>query len=450
MPGFQHPNPLDRMFFAGDYAMRRLGLPGSVAYLQLAFEGRLDPVRLQTALRQTYARYPVLAARYEHPWHTPWPCWRLGALTAVDAVHVHHFTGDSEAGIEIRAHALFNAPHFAERTPPFELHVLQGGAHGDTLLVRWPHALMDGRGALLVLDALSTCYTEGTPPPGPAQPDAARRDFAALLAAVPPATQLRWALDCLHGERHPTRVLRLAQTPLRRPLGSMHYRLRSVADEAWQQVAENARRTGLDARLSDFIRATAVAALDQVLNPSTHDHPIYTLGAFVDHRRQRPGAVCWNLTGALPLQVPAAWAQDRPRVAAHLRRQMTDHARAQTSLRHYATLRLTMQPPRTFVGAAIRAGFGGRAVAFQRSLLPSLPLGILPAFGDAPATLFGLPVRAFHGFRTVPPEHGFSLDVAIGGGQLNIAGACLAGRVPVPLLEQLMDRFVALLLTAPH
>lgn len=449
MPGFQHPNPLDRMFFAGDYAMRRLGLPGSVAYLRFAFEGRLDPVRLQTALRQTYARYPVLAARCEQPWHVAWPRWRLGALAAVDAVHVQRFTGDPAAGAAAWAHALFNAPHAADRTPPFDLHVVQGGAHGDTLFVRWPHALMDGRGALLVLDALSTCYTAGTLPPGPAQPDATRRDFAALLAGVPLATQLRWALDCLHGEHHPPRVLRLAQAPLRRPLGPMHCRLRSVADEAWQQVVENAQRAGPDVRLSDFIRASAVAALDQVLQPSKRDHPVYTLGAFVDHRRQRPGAVCWNLTGALPLQVPAAWALDRPRIARHLRRQMTDHARAQTSLRHYATLRLTMQPPRTFVGAAIRAGFGGRAVAFQRSLLPSLPLGILPAFGAGSAILFGLPVRAFHGFRTVPPEHGFSLDVAIGGGQLNIAGACLAGRVPVPRLEQLMDRFVALLLAPP-
>lgn len=449
MVGFQHPNPLDRMFFAGDYAMRRLGLPGSVAYLQFALAGRLDPVRLQAALRQIYALYPVLAARYEHPGYVPWPRWRLGALAAIDAVHVHRVAGNSEDGRDTTAQALFNARCSAEHTPPFELHVLRDATDGDTLLVRWPHALMDGRGALLVLDVLSTCYTHGMLPAAPAQPDAARRDFAALLVGVPSVTQMRWALGCLRGERRATRVLRLAPTPLRMPLGPMHYRLRSIGGEAWLQLVENARRAGPDVRLSDFIRASAVAALDQVLRPSIADRPTYTLGAFVDHRRQRPGAVCWNLTGALPLQVPAAWAQDRPRVAAHLRLQMVDHARAQTSLRQYAALRLIMQPPRTLVGAAIRAGFGGHATAFQRSLLPSLPLGILPAFGDDGATLFGLRARAFYGFRTVPPEHGFSLDVALGSGQLNIAGACLAGRVPVPLLEQLMDRMVTLLMKAP-
>jgi len=443
---YQQPNPYDLLFFAADAAQRRLGLPGTTAHLHLELDGHVDLDGLRRAFDALRRRYPVLGARCEVSAWTGRPRWRLDGSPRPADVRVHTLANDECVQATDR---LLNRPIDGRRHDPVELHVLRCRTH-DIVALRWTHALMDGRGGLTVLEELHRLWHDPVVEVESSAGDEERDSYGRILSTVSRTQRWRAALRLLTGRtaRGPVGVPAAAQAgPVRR--GPVRHILRVLTPADRQRVEANAARTCPDARLSDYLRATGVRALHESMPAAVSRAAVYTLLAYIDNRRHFPGAVCWNLTSALPLVAPVELAMDRARLARLLREQMENHHATGTAAQDALNLWLITRLPTAWLAALARGAFArddaltGR-LAMRAPL--SLPLGILGPFAQPLPVFCGRPLRNYYAFRAPLPRPGFAIDVQLTADGLNVVGVCLEACLAVERLSALIDRFVTLLL----
>ncbi len=455
MRRYLEPNPADLTFFAADDAMRRMGLPGATAQGQLHLAGELDVPAFTHAVTALWRVFPVLAARRELNLFTGRPRWRLDGPRPDPrrVIRLHTLAEHTSAAVHAKCEDLLNTPLRAFDVAPLQFDIVRGDEHGDILLVRWPHALMDGRGYQRVLVELDRLFREQPDPTtltSAGQED--RDDFGDLLRSLPwPKRRalLRAGLQPDTPRRKPGR--QLALTPLPARPGRLRYVLRVLEPAEMRQVAQNAAQVCPDARLSDYLRATGLRALDELVRPYRGAPRDYTFMSYIDGRRTHPDVICHNFTVALPIAVPVHLAPHRTAVAAYVRQQMDAHRRAETDLREALSAWLTTRLPTAYLAALVRAAFppGARPRPQMGVRCPmSLPFGLLGDFTPSLTTLCGQTLRHFYYVRTVVPQPGFGLDLQVLANRLAIVTGGLESRVPVPTLQRLLDRFIALLLTA--
>lgn len=450
MARYQHPNPGDLLFFAADAAQRRVGLPGTTAHIHLHLRGQLDLALLQRAIAGLHRVYPVLAARCAISPRTGWPRWRLDATPPAPGQVVHvHAVSDNQLHPCIET--LLNEPIDFVRRVPLELHIFRGPPAGDMLVMRWTHTLMDGGGGLTILQELDRLYRE-TPDLSALQTrgDERRDDFRQMLARIPWTRRINTLLTLL-SRRGVGRGAGVQISPARSSqLGThLRYVVRQLTPEKARLVRDNAARVCPTARPSDYVRASALRALHQMMPQPLPRAGRYTLMNYIDNRRHQPGAVCWNFTTALPIEVPVCLAHDRRRVAESIRAQMEAHRAADTATRDALNLWLITRPPTAYIAAIIRADFGthGTPAARIGMRMPlSLPLGIMGPFAQPLPTFCGVEVANYYAFRAPVPQPGFAVDVHLTEDRLNVVGTCLESCVPLETLTALVDRFVDALL----
>lgn len=453
MARYQHPNPLDLLFFAGEHALRRAGLPGAHLHMHLELGGLLNLDRFRHAVRALHRVYPVTGARQQVSLCTGHPRWRLDGPPPDlrHVVHLHRVTPPIDEQLQDQIGRLFAAPLDTVRRPPVQFHVFRGMPRGDVLILRWPHTLMDGRGAYRILEELDRLYEEA-----PelhtlhSAGDERRADFAQLLSRYPLPRRLQM-LGALRRDANatPGKVVQLAAGPVRRPLGAMRTLFRFLTPDDTQHVAENARRLAGTWPTGDYLRACAVRALSRIMPAPVPPDAVYTTNALLDNRRKAAPAVCWNLSSALPVAVPAAAAQDCARMTRLFRRQMIAHVRARSALRYYAAFSLLTRPPTACVAAAMKGrllGLGGGDRDLGLTAAPSLRLDFIGPFSRPLPTFCGVELRNHYGYSTLLPRPGFALHVNLTHTRLNISGVCLESRVPPTTLSQFIDLFIATLI----
>jgi hypothetical protein len=448
----QRPNPIDLMFFAADQAQRRCGLPGANIQSVLELGGTLNVDRLRAALGLIVRRYPVLGARPCVSLWTGRPYWCLDRPVP-PGVHVRHVSPATDDALRQAGEDVFAVPVARWPQPPVEFTVLRAAGRGDHLVMRFPHALMDARGAMTVLDELDRLDMER-----PAAADLAtvgderRRDYAAQFDGL----TLGERLGLLGGGPLPLPaapggggLFQLAGDPIPRDLGRVRYTVRALSAADLQRAQDNALRACGPARFGDFLRACGLIALHRLCGRSVSPGTLYSTYNLLDIRPRRANPVCWNLTSSLPLAIPARLAVDRRTVADLLREQMLGHLAARTALRSFARLTLLMQPPTAAVAAVIHAGWQpGRRPRPQHGAAPtpSLPLGLIGRFARPMRTFCGVPLVSSHGFRTPLPDTGFALDANMTDTGMNITGAWLEARVDGAMVGALLDELVGVLL----
>jgi len=444
---YQQPNPYDLLFFAADVAQRRLGLPGTTAHIHLELDGHVDLDRLRGAFDALRRRYPVLCARCETSAWTGRPRWRLDRRPRLADVHVHTLTNHECAQV---TDGLLNRPIDGRRQDPVELHVLRGPAN-DVVVLRWTHALMDGRGGLILLEELHRLWKDPRAMAAPDVGDEGRDDYRQILGNATRAQRCRAALRLLTGRtaRGPVGIPPIVRAgPVR--CSPVRHILRVLTPVQRRQVEANAARICPDARLSDYLRATGVRALHETVPAASRRAGVYTLLAYIDNRRHGLGGVCWNLTSALPLVVPVELAMDRARLARLLRKQMENHRAAGTATEDALNLWWVTRLPTAWLAALARGAFArddaltGR-LAMRAPL--SLPLGILGPFARPLPVFCGRPLRNYYAFRAPLPRPGFAIDVQLTADGLNVVGVCLEACLAVEALRVFIDRFVTLLLS---
>ena len=456
MSRYQHPNPLDLLFFAGAHAMRRVGLPGAHVQLHLELGGALSVERIRGAVLALHRVYPVTGARQELSLLTGHPRWRLDAAPADvrQVVQVHSVAPPTEQQLHHQISRLFATPLDTVQRPPVQFHIFRGLPRGDMLIMRWPHTLMDGRGAFRILEELDRLYEEA-PDPDALQSagDEGRNDFAQLLARFSLSQRLRM-LGAMRRDANATRsrVLHLAPDEVQQPLGTMRTVFRFLTPGQTQRVAEHARRLAGAWPTGDYLRACAVRALHRVMPTSTPADGVYVTNALLDNRRKGKPAVCWNLSSALPVSVPAVMAEDCAGMTQLYRRQMIAHVRARSAMRFYTAFSLVTCPPTAYLAAAMKtnllgSGRGGRGLGSAAG--PSFRLDFMGPFSRTLPTICGVELLNYYGYSTLMPRPGFALHANLTHTRLNISGVCLESRVPSATLEQFMDGVINTLID-PH
>lgn len=449
MARYQYPNAGDLLFFAAEAAEQRMGLPGATAHFQLELANRLDIERLRHAVAALWRVYPATAARPELSLRTGRPRWRLDGARRDPRriVRLHELAADAQSTLHGAVEELFNTGLNLQRRPPVQFHVFRRPRAGDVLIMRCTHALADGRGCLRMLEELDRLWREG-PDLSTLRSagDELRNDLDALIAEVPLRRRLELLRESMRSAtpgRQPG--IQLARDRIPRKLGRLYFAIRQLDARDLDTVRRHATQLGEGARLSDYLRASGIAALHAVLPKPVGWPWRYTMMNYIDNRRHRPGAVCWNFTSALPIAVPAWMAPDRRQVARHMRAQMTAHRTAQTAVRDAVTLRLVTRLPTACFGALIRSGFaiGSSPAARMGMRLPlSLPFGILGGFGRPMPTFCGATLENGYAYRTVIPQPGYAVDLTLLDDRLNVVGAGLESRVSRATLNALLDRFV--------
>lgn len=469
MARYHFPNPLDLLFFAIDESWRRRGLPSVDIHLVLELEGSVDLDGLRTALSGLRRRYPACGATLtrSRDWRR---CWRLDqpappetALRVIEADQVRsHDEGD---GAPLTTNATVNTPfsdvpatnvemHLARflgerrdysREAPFQITVIRDGKN-DTVLARWPHALMDARGGVALLEELAQLDRvhpnhDGLRSAG----DELRRDFGALTPRYFAAGESRRLTAPTATPLRPPRstIARLGDELRDQPLGAQRVILRRLSPAEFAMARDASLAVCGYARFADYVRVTALRALAETIEPSSSPDAALTAFNLIDNRKRRDcGPVCRNIFSAAPLVVTMKEARDQRRCAESIERQTHAMRESDWMSRRLAGLRLLTLLPTSGLAWLMKQSWtpiGPRSA-------PSLPLGFMGPPGAELAHFCGANVVNIFGTRPAAPEAGFSLNVNVAYDRLNICGAYWPGVLPTERIERFVDRFRELLI----
>lgn len=457
MARFAELNPQDRVFFAYDRALRRLGLPGIHIQVHLDMIGPIDVEGLRQTLLAIYRLYPAVGSRLDrHPLHGT-PRWRLDApLPDLDrVVSIHPLVPPTEEEWTRRGEDLLHEPMDLVSLPPVQFHVFRGLPTGDRVIIRWPHAFMDIRGMILLAEDIDRIYRQ--------KPDLAsirtagdeqRRDFENLIAAPTLLDQIKLlAAGRGHHHRIAARDRWLPIGRVRRPIGRIRHIKRFFSTEQTRQTQEAALRVCGFAQYGDFVRASALRAMHRVMPSPPRPGDTYSTLNVLDHRRRRQRApVCHNLFSGLLLRVPAGMVEDRKAVATLLRQQTEQIMAGDGIRRHLAAVKMISRLPVALLTEAMYQNMNPEresALPVAFGTPPSLQVGFS---ADAPTllpTFCGATKAYTYGLGIPPPLSGFAIDLNLIHGQLHVTSTFLESRIPPATMCRLIDDFAAALLDAP-
>lgn len=449
------PNPLDMMFLALDEAWRRCGLPGTDIHIHLEFEGRVDESGLRRALTALHRVYPATAATLARRW--PWaaPNWRIddAQADAEPLVQVESLDPPTEEELHRRLEALLSTRIDYRRASAVRIYVLRGLPRGDVVVFRWPHALTDARGGVTLIGELGRLYDENPDPDAlRSSGDEQRRDFGLLEVPTTPAHAL---LDFLRRPQAANGTARRHQTPAFEPvricpdaLGvrdePMRLFVRRLDPDQAARVREAAMRVCGFARMSDFLRAGIVRAVDDVAGRPRGRDVGYTSMHILDARRKRDiGPVCHNVFSTVPIHVPAAIASDRRAVADLVRDRTAEGLRSDLARRRLAGMALLGQIPFDILAAMVASArrTGRSVLPLGLSNAPSAPMGFMGPAGAPRERLFGARLVNMLGVWAASPRAGFTMHVNAALERMNVAGVYYESQMPRNRIDLLVDRF---------
>ncbi|HOW69921.1 MAG TPA: hypothetical protein PKY77_04900 [Phycisphaerae bacterium] len=456
MARFAELNPQDRVFFAYDRALRRLGLPGIHIQAHLDMIGPIDVEGLKRTLLAIYRLYPAVGSRLDRHPVTGTPRWRLEVpppdLDRV--VRLHALDPPTEPEWIRQGEDLLHQPMDLVTLPPVQFHVFRGLPDGDRVVIRWPHAFMDVRGMILLAEDIDRIYRE-KPDLASIRPsgDEERRDFEALIAIPTLLDQVKLlARDRPRSKGIATHDQWLPAGRVRRPIGRIRHIRRFFSAEQTRQTQQAALRVCGFAQYGDFVRASALRAMHRAMPSPPPVGATYSTLNVLDHRKRRQRSpVCHNLFSGLLLRVPASMVEDRKAVAALLRHQTEQIVSGDGIRRHLALVKLISRLPPALLTEAMYQNMNPEresALPVAFGTPPSLQVGFS---ADAPTllpTFCGANKAHTYGLGIPPPLSGFAIDLNLIHGQLHVTSTFLESRITPASMNRLMDDFAAALLDA--
>jgi hypothetical protein len=380
------------------------GARANNAVLVLECGQPLDAARVERAVEALRPIAPFMASRLERP--LPWGRLRWTARDGV-AVAVERRTLGPDDRIDAVVEEILNRRVDPRREPPLAWHVIEQGEAG-WLVLRWVHALMDPRGAELLVAMLDAVDAGGE-----------RAAWAAARPIVPPederpakergalARSAMGPLRALGRERPPT-LARNGTAP-----GRVRHRRRLVRS-AGRQLPQTLAAVG---------RAVAGAAAARGDAPAEP----FIVPISVDRRKKgEPGPVFGNF-------VSFHFARFRPAetdaaTVAALRRDMAEAVRTNFVEALWAGMNfIRYYPPRHLLRP-----LGGREIASFHCADTGEVRPALPA-------LFGVAVRSAYHAPCVQPHPGLGLFFTRVGELESIVAVWIDGVVTPDEVERLLD-----------
>ncbi|MFQ5410920.1 MAG: condensation domain-containing protein [Phycisphaerae bacterium] len=152
---FRQPlNAADRLMLVAHNGMRRLGHCGFLCQTHVWLKGRLDLDALRRAVAKLHQDYPILSARLVTPGDKSAPYWQSESRSEVD-LREATLDGSDNAAVWHYAENLFTEPLDLHQQAPIAFHLLHWPDARDVLIVRFSHALMDGKAPEFMLSELN-------------------------------------------------------------------------------------------------------------------------------------------------------------------------------------------------------------------------------------------------------------------------------------------------------
>lgn len=201
-------NAPDRLMAVAHQGLRAMGHAGFLCQTHVWTKGRIDMGRLADALGALSRRYPVVTSRLVNERSDGGPAWRFrpGAECAL-----HEATLDRSDPDDVRRHAeaLFARETDLDRVDPIDFHVLHLPDDRDVLIVRWCHALMDGKAPELVIHEIDR-LASSDPDETLSEPASSHDEILAHLRRASRWRRMRCALRVVGGQiRLPVRSVTL-------------------------------------------------------------------------------------------------------------------------------------------------------------------------------------------------------------------------------------------------
>ena len=456
MARYQQLNPLDYMFFIGNEVRRRLGLPGVNIQLLLELRGTLDVDGLKRALLALYRLYPATGSRLERSSVSGRPRWRLDVAPPMmdRVVRVRQLRPGTREELHRQCERLLRSRLDAEKGPPLQFCVFRGLPEGDALAIRWPHALMDARGGMIVLEEIERLYEESPDAQSlRSVGDELRNDVGELIAGLSSLERMRSLFGGTGGAMPADwEDARLGEGPVVNDGRGLHYMVRYLTVEQSRQVRDASLRVCGFARVGDFVRACAIQALHRTISKPLPRHAGYSTMQLVDNRKRRQRSpVCHNFFSTLPVYVPVTIADDRRATADLISESTMASLSSGLIARRYAALERMSHVP-----ISVMAGLMRRALrADPRSVLgrglagaPSLPMGFMGSFSRPMPTFCGAEWIDSHGVGAIAPHEGFGLNIITPNdpNRLNVTATYYEPRVTKEMMSTFLDHFIGALL----
>lgn len=157
VPDRQVLNAADRLMLVAHGALREAGHGGFQCQSHVWLEGRLDVVKLQSALRRLAGAYPVVTSRIVEPPGRQPPYWRFRSDSRPQLCEIDLASDDPE---EVRCYGarLDESPLDHDRSDPMSFHLLHRPSGRDVLILAYGHVLMDGKAPEFALCEVDRLY----------------------------------------------------------------------------------------------------------------------------------------------------------------------------------------------------------------------------------------------------------------------------------------------------
>lgn len=421
----------DRLFLAGHEALQRRGLPGHHCLLWLELAGRLDRAKLDEAYRRASAQTPLVDGRIAYSLLTARAHWRYGegpqAVAPIDYTELSSHADPEAAQRDILLRA------WRERQDPAAGQQLRlfcfEYADRTTLVLRFPHYLMDQEGALAFLSRIHDAATQGgqslAPPreaPLPYPPDWSGRTLSGWWSGV----GRHRALARLQSRQLPERSIDPAQTA--------DYMMRCWSPAETARINDTAKKSCRPGPMlyTRHLIAATVRGLDDMadaLGLSPGDHYLIPLPMLRPRRTPRTKPACNDVVVAT-MVIHRAELRDAAALDASLLAQINDYSRGGDE----ATW-LFM----SYVGLLRASHY--RWMLMRKRMLVRYSLGFGSFRADEwPAGFLGSQVTNVHGGGLPPIPPGAMLSFTRYADRLNVGAAFFPHVCTAASMERLLAR----------
>lgn len=433
-------NPPDRLMQVAHQAGRDLGAPGFICQCHAWLENAVDTQRLRAALHRLAEHHPVVTSRLARDDASGGVAWMFRPGERL-ALHETALDSSDESAVSQNAESLFLKPCDLAAVDPISFHLLHLPDGRDVFIVRWCHALMDGKAPELVLkeiDRLSTQAAQGdllvkeshmsdesnastaTHPATPDDPD----DILAYLHRSSRWRRARCALRVMGSHiRWPVRSVTLTPPDATDWLASpTRIALRTFTDEQTAALTERVKRLCGFANLSPAVLASVFRVTSR-MSPHRQDRRT-GFQTDVPLNLRPPGAagpIFRNFMSFVSMRASYSDLGNRDQLTRMLNTQMRDQIRRGIDLGN-----LQMMATLVRWVAAMRKHLIERA----RHHPMTLGYGFLGPVVPGLTSLCGTPIERLYTLNAAMSPPGVTLQVNLCRGRLNLALTYIPVTVP--------------------
>lgn len=366
----------DYFIHAIDRQMRRAGMPGNVCRMIVSLEGRLDAALLRHRLAASPLFDWLARVRMIRLLPVLSPLWRAHAAPPPPLLHEHEGNGADgshgadDAGLDGIPRAIFSRELRAGQAPALTLDLVRHAGDRAHLILSWHHALLDARGAELLLRHLADAGA-GAPDPAADLINPAQTCFSLprLWRGYP--RKLSFARESLafitSTCRAPFFTLMPAPPPARRAAAPGRNESRAILFTRDETARIDARCFAMNAsfRRSHFYLAATVQGLHAVASRRGNQDAAYVIPVPHDLRRRgAAGPIFSNQLSFLFYRIEPALAASLPEMIRELTRQMMDQMRHRNPDSFLAAMELFKPTPLDFYVRQLGRPTGGKFATF--------------------------------------------------------------------------------------